>query len=70
MNSFIYFYPLGESLEDNITYIEDRKFNDFRYYISSEKLERLGWKPVKTDFTKELKELIEWYKINKGRYGF
>lgn len=60
----------GESLDDHITYVEDRKFNDCRYYISSEKLEKLGWKPVKTDFTNELKELIEWYKINKGRYGF
>ncbi|AYV77123.1 MAG: GDP-mannose 4,6 dehydratase [Barrevirus sp.] len=62
-------YP-GDPLEDHITYVEDRKFNDCRYYISSEKLEKLGWKPVKTDFTKEVKELIEWYKINKGRYGF
>jgi UDP-glucose 4,6-dehydratase len=60
----------GESLEDHITYVEDRKFNDCRYYISSEKLEKLDWKPEKTDFTEEIKELIEWYKANKGRYGF
>jgi len=60
----------NEDFNKFITYVEDRKFNDCRYYISSEKLEKLGWKPVKTDFTKELKELIEWYKNNKSRYGF
>jgi dTDP-D-glucose 4,6-dehydratase len=60
----------GANLEDHITYVEDRKFNDCRYYISSEKLEQLGWKPVKTDFKEQVTELIEWYKINKSRYGF
>ena len=60
----------GQNFEDHIEYVEDRKFNDCRYYISSEKLEKLGWKPVKTDFQKELIELIEWYKTNKDRYGF
>jgi len=60
----------GEELDKYIEYVEDRKFNDSRYYISSEKLEKLGWKPVKTNFVEELKELIEWYRVNKGRYGF
>lgn len=62
-------YP-GEDFVKYIEYVEDRKFNDERYYISSEKLENLGWKPVKTDFKNELIELIEWYKNNKSRYGF
>jgi dTDP-glucose 4,6-dehydratase len=57
-------------LGHHIEYIEDRKFNDVRYLISSEKLEKLGWKPVKTDFIENLKELIEWYRVNKSRYGF
>ena len=60
----------GDKLEDHITYVEDRKFNDCRYYISSEKLEKLGWKPVKTDFTKELKELVNWYIDEKDRYDY
>ncbi|NDE16965.1 NAD-dependent epimerase/dehydratase family protein [bacterium] len=35
-----------EKWEDWIEYIEDRPFNDQRYYISSEKLRALGWEPV------------------------
>jgi dTDP-glucose 4,6-dehydratase len=31
-----------------ISYVEDRPFNDSRYYISSEKLKLLGWKQRKT----------------------
>ena len=44
-----------------ITYIEDRPFNDKRYYISNQKLKNLGWE-IKTDFNIGLKELIEYYK--------
>jgi UDP-glucose 4,6-dehydratase len=53
-----------------IEFVEDRKFNDIRYYTSSEKLEKLGWKPTKVDFRENLKELIKWYAVNKFRYGF
>ena len=31
-----------------ITYVEDRPFNDSRYYICSKKLKSLGWKQTKT----------------------
>ena len=41
-----------------ITYIEDRPFNDQRYYISNDKLRSLGWS-VKTDFVAGLKQLIQ-----------
>lgn len=34
----------GVSLESHIEYIEDRPFNDQRYYISNQKLKDLGWK--------------------------
>ncbi len=40
-----------------IEYIEDRPFNDKRYYISNEKVKGLGWE-IKKDFMKGLKELI------------
>ena len=30
-------------LEQYIEYIEDRPFNDKRYFISNEKLKKLGW---------------------------
>lgn len=41
-----------------ISYIEDRPFNDKRYYISNQKVKDLGW-VIKTDFNKGLDELIE-----------
>lgn len=47
-----------------LTFIEDRKFNDCRYLIKSTKLENLGWKPIKTNFIDNLKDLIKWYRNN------
>jgi dTDP-glucose 4,6-dehydratase len=41
-----------------ITYIEDRPFNDKRYYISNQKVKDLGW-IIQTDFDKGLDNLIE-----------
>lgn len=57
-------------LDQYLEYVEDRHFNDTRYFISSEKLHKLGWEPVKIDFDENIKGLIEWYKVNKSRYGF
>ena len=42
---------------DWITYIEDRPFNDKRYYISNEKVKQLGW-TIDVDFNKGIDELI------------
>ena len=38
-----------EEYEKWIEYIEDRPFNDIRYYISNTKLKNLGWK-INTEF--------------------
>jgi dTDP-glucose 4,6-dehydratase len=46
--------------KDSITFIEDRPFNDKRYYISNEKLKDLGWK-ITTKFDEGLKNLIKQY---------
>ena len=40
-----------------ITFIEDRPFNDKRYYISNQKLKDLGWN-IKINFEKGLEELL------------
>ncbi len=40
-----------------ITYIDDRPFNDKRYYISSQKLKNLGWK-IEVDFMVGIQELM------------
>ena len=43
--------------DDWITYIEDRPFNDKRYFISNQKLKDIGWQ-IKIDFLNGVKELI------------
>lgn len=52
------------NFNDRITFIEDRNYNDKRYFISNQKLLDLGWKQ-NYDFDRGLKETIEWYKANK-----
>lgn len=42
---------------DWIKYIDDRPFNDKRYYISNEKVKELGW-TIDTDFDNGINELI------------
>jgi dTDP-D-glucose 4,6-dehydratase len=44
-------------LEDHLEFIEDRPFNDRRYYISNDKLKALGWKQ-EVSFLDGLKSLI------------
>ena len=46
-----------------ISYIQDRPFNDKRYYISNQKVKDLGW-TIETDFNNGLDELIE--KMKRG----
>ena len=46
-----------------ISFIKDRAYNDFRYPLTMEKLEQLGWKN-KTDFNQGLDEVIDWIKNN------
>jgi dTDP-glucose 4,6-dehydratase len=48
---------------DKIKYIDDRKYNDCRYYICNKKLCNLGW-TKRYSFDEGLKETIEWYKDN------
>lgn len=49
--------------EEHIEFIEDRCFNDQRYFISTEKLKKLGWEQ-KIDFSEGIKETIDWYLQN------
>ena len=46
-----------EDYDDWIEYIEDRPFNDQRYYISNQKLKDLGWE-ITVEFDDGLKALI------------
>ena len=46
-----------DKYDDWIEYVEDRPFNDKRYYISNYKLKNLGW-TIEKNFEKSLEELI------------
>ena len=46
-----------DNYNDWIEYIEDRPFNDQRYYISNQKLKDLGW-DIKINLMEGLKEII------------
>jgi dTDP-glucose 4,6-dehydratase len=60
----------GVDINEKLTYIPDRPFNDTRYCLDSSKLYNLGWVQEKTDFEGELKKLYEWYKINRYRFDY
>jgi len=45
-----------EKYDDWIEYIEDRPYNDMRYYISNSKVKALGW-TIEKDFMTGIKEL-------------
>lgn len=47
-----------DNYDEWIEYIEDRPFNDKRYYISNEKLKNLGWE-IKVDLMTGLDELLK-----------
>uniref|UniRef100_A0A7S3YWW0 NAD(P)-binding domain-containing protein n=3 Tax=Lotharella globosa TaxID=91324 RepID=A0A7S3YWW0_9EUKA len=50
-----------------IEYVADRTFNDQRYFISTAKLDRLGWKP-EIKFDEGLKKTIKWYRDNPAHW--
>jgi dTDP-glucose 4,6-dehydratase len=52
-----------ENYDEYIEYIEDRPYNDMRYYISNQKLKDLGWN-IEVDLFTGLNDLINNYKIN------
>tara|TARA_Y100000389_G_scaffold153040_1_gene153172 strand:- start:13511 stop:15412 length:1902 start_codon:yes stop_codon:yes gene_type:complete len=55
----IYKYMYNDNnFKENIKFIEDRPFNDKRYYISNEKLKKLGWN-ITIKFEDGIKNLIE-----------
>ena len=52
-----------DKYDEWIEYIEDRPYNDMRYYISNQKVKELGWN-IEIDLITGLKDLIdEKYKI-------
>ena len=53
----------NDNYDKYIEYIEDRDFNDKRYYISDDKIRGLGWNR-KYRLEDGLNKTVEWYKQN------
>lgn len=47
-----------------IKFVEDRKVNDFRYFLDSSKIRKLGWSP-KYKFEYSISRTIKWYNDNR-----
>ena len=47
----------SDNVSEFIEYVEDRPFNDKRYWISDNKIKKLGWE-IKKNFSEELDKLI------------
>ena len=60
---------LGVDIDKTITHVQDRKFNDRRYFIDCSKLLALGW-TQKVSWEEGLKETIEWYTKNDEKSGY
>ena len=46
--------------EEFLEYVEDRAFNDRRYFVDSSKLEELGWRQ-EIEWDVGLRETVDWY---------
>ena len=60
----IYRIQKTRSYDKWITFIEDRPFNDQRYYISNQKLKDLGW-DIEISFEEGLEDLVTYYETTK-----
>lgn len=65
MSNFTTAATIAKILNKNpkIKFVENRKCNDFRYSINSNKIKSLGWSP-KVSFENGIKESFNWYKNN------
>ncbi|KAF6175062.1 hypothetical protein GIB67_038975 [Kingdonia uniflora] len=51
-----------------IKFVENRPFNDQRYFLDDQKLKNLGWQE-RTTWEEGLKKTMEWYTSNPGWWG-
>ncbi|KAF1002533.1 trifunctional UDP-glucose 4,6-dehydratase/UDP-4-keto-6-deoxy-D-glucose 3,5-epimerase/UDP-4-keto-L-rhamnose-reductase RHM1-like [Apium graveolens] len=54
--------------EKNINYVENRPFNDQRYFLDDQKLKNLGW-AERTTWEEGLKKTMDWYTSNPDWWG-
>ncbi|CAH9100097.1 unnamed protein product [Cuscuta europaea] len=54
--------------ETSIQFVENRPFNDQRYFLDDQKLKNIGWSE-RTGWTEGLEKTIEWYTKNPDWWG-
>ncbi|KAK9726050.1 hypothetical protein RND81_05G186800 [Saponaria officinalis] len=54
--------------DETIKFVENRPFNDQRYFLDDQKLKKLGWSE-KTSWKEGLIKTMEWYVSNPGWWG-
>lgn len=54
--------------ETNIKFVENRPFNDQRYFLDDQRLKNLGWEE-RTTWEEGLKKTMEWYISNPDWWG-
>ncbi|CAN6681893.1 unnamed protein product [Malus baccata var. baccata] len=59
---------IGLNSKEAITFVQDRPFNDQRYFLDDQKLKRLGW-DVRTSWEEGLKLTTEWYTKHADWWG-
>ncbi|KAJ0242331.1 Trifunctional UDP-glucose 4,6-dehydratase/UDP-4-keto-6-deoxy-D-glucose 3,5-epimerase/UDP-4-keto-L-rhamnose-reductase RHM2 [Hirschfeldia incana] len=59
---------LGKDPESSIQYVENRPFNDQRYFLDDQKLKNLGWSE-RTGWEDGLKKTMAWYTQNPQWWG-
>ena len=58
---------MGKDPVECMEYVDDRPFNDERYFVNSEALKALGWEE-RVDFDKGLMDTVEWFKNNQDYF--
>ncbi|XP_022962590.1 trifunctional UDP-glucose 4,6-dehydratase/UDP-4-keto-6-deoxy-D-glucose 3,5-epimerase/UDP-4-keto-L-rhamnose-reductase RHM3-like [Cucurbita moschata] len=58
----------GSNPEKAIDFVQDRPFNDQRYFLDDQKLKKLGWKES-TPWEEGLKRTLDWYTQNPDWWG-
>lgn len=58
----------AKDFRDYLVYEKDREFNDQRYYISVDKLEKLGWRK-KTSLPEGIGKTIDWYREHQDHFS-
>ncbi|KAF5726296.1 trifunctional UDP-glucose 4 6-dehydratase [Tripterygium wilfordii] len=58
----------GLSTKEAISFVQDRPFNDQRYFLDDQKLKKLGW-DERTPWEEGLKKTMKWYTENPNWWG-